>query len=272
MKQFMMNNHTEIRMSFFFGILLIIALWELLAPRRKLLFSKAVRWYSNLGIVFLNSLILQWIFPILAIGLAALGEQRKWGLMNNMDMPSGIEIIISILVMDCIIYIQHAMFHYLPLLWRLHRMHHADLDYDVTTGARFHPIEIMMSMGIKLATVAFLGPSAFTVLIFEIILNLTAMFNHGNIFIPEHIDEKLRLFVVTPDMHRVHHSVIRKETNSNFGFNFPWWDRIFGTYRAQPEEGHDNMTIGLNMFRDIKYEHLHSMLIQPFIGPTNDKK
>lgn len=261
------KNEAIIRLSFFIGIFIIIAIWEFIAPRRSLLFPKVIRWYSNISIVILNILILRWLFPVLATGLAVLSQQRGWGVFNNVELPYGLEIIVSVLVMDCAIYLQHAMFHAIPLLWRFHRMHHTDLDYDVTTGARFHPVEIVLSMGIKLAVVAVLGPPVVAVIVFEVILNFTSMFNHGNISISIKIDRVLRWFVVTPDMHRVHHSTIPKETNTNFGFNFPWWDHLFGTYCDQPEKGHKDMVIGLNQFRSIEELHLHRLLIQPFIDP-----
>lgn len=259
-----MEHQAVIRLSFFFGIFVAVAIWEVLAPRRKLISSKLVRWYSNIGIAVLNGLLLRLLFPILAVGLAAIAQQKGWGIINNFDMPTWIAVIISVLFFDFIIYLQHAMFHFIPILWRLHRMHHTDLDIDVTTGARFHPIEIIISMLIKMAAVLIIGPPVMAVVIFEILLNLTSMFNHGNILIPIKVDKILRLFVVTPDMHRVHHSTIPKETNSNFGFNIPWWDRIFGTYRAQPEKGHLDMKIGLNYFRNPKELHIHRLLLQPF--------
>ncbi len=264
MEAWIIENETIVRLGFFFGIFLIIGVWELAAPRRPLNASKGIRWYSNIGMVFFNSLVIKFLFPVLATGLAITAGERGWGIFNNISVPFPLVIAISLLIMDGAIYIQHAMFHTLPLLWRFHRMHHTDLDLDVTSGARFHPVEIALSMLIKLALVVIIGPPVIAVILFEIILNLTAMFNHGNIYIPAGIDRILRLFVVTPDMHRVHHSVIPSETNSNYGFNFPWWDRIFGTYLSQPKKGHIGMTIGLNQFRDPKWLHFHNLLIQPF--------
>lgn len=254
-----------IRLFFFMGMLLIVGIWELIAPRRPLLFSRAVRWYSNLGLVLINSFVLRLLFPILATGLAILAQERSWGLFNNIQISNEFEVILSLLMMDCVIYLQHAMFHAIPLMWRFHRMHHADLDLDVTSGIRFHPIEIILSMWIKFAVILLVGPSIITVILFEVILNVTAMFNHGNIYIPVKLDRVLRWFVVTPDMHRVHHSVIAKETNTNFGFNFPWWDHIFGTYCDQPIKGHHDMTIGLRQFRCPANLHLHKLLTQPFV-------
>ena len=270
METWIIENETAIRLSFFFGIFLLVALWEVLTPRRPLNYSKPVRWYSNIGLVFINSIVMRYLFPNIASGLAILASQRGWGLFNNYNIPYTFVIIISLLLQDGAIYIQHAMFHYLPLLWRFHRMHHTDTDLDVTSGARFHPVEIIISMCIKLSVIAVLGPPVEAVIIFEVLLNLTAMFNHGNIYIPPKIDQMLRCFVVTPDMHRVHHSISSKETNSNFGFNFPWWDAMFGTYCAQPEKDHKEMIIGLNQFRDPKELHLHKLLIQPFLESTGD--
>ncbi|GAK61562.1 sterol desaturase-related protein [Candidatus Vecturithrix granuli] len=265
MTTWIIHHEAILRLGAFAVMLGLLTVGELLTPRRPLTASKAVRWYSNLGLVFVNSLTLRWSFPILAVGFASLAQERQWGLFNNIAAPTAVRIIASLLVLDCAIYLQHVMFHAVPLLWRLHRMHHTDLDYDLTTGLRFHPVEIMLSMGIKIGVVAVLGPPAVAVVLFEIILNLTAMFNHSNIMLPLHVDRMLRWFLVTPDMHRVHHSVIHKESDSNFGFSVPWWDYLFGTYRAQPQQGHADMTIGLKEFRDPKYLHLVWLFVQPFL-------
>lgn len=271
MDQWIMEHESIIRMSFFFGTFLVVALWEILYPRRPLTTSKVVRWYSNIGIVFFNSLILRAIIPIFATGMAISAKENGWGLFNVLDLPYGFKVFLSFMMLDCAIYLQHVMFHFVPLFWRLHRMHHADLDYDVTTGARFHTLEIVLSMGIKLAVISVIGPPVIAVLAFEVVLNLTSMFNHGNIYIPPKIDRILRFLFVTPDMHRVHHSVLKEETNSNFGFSFPWWDRLFGTYRAQPRAGHDQMTIGLSQFRNPQELHLHRLLAQPFVQAPETK-
>ena len=245
---------------------IIVAIWELLAPRRALTTSKTVRWFSNLGIVFLNTAAVHLVFPIMAVGMAHLGQERDWGFLNNFEIPYWLAVVVAVVVFDLVIYLQHLMFHAVPLLWRLHMMHHADLDFDVTTGLRFHPIEILLSMGIKVTVVVALGPPALAVLIFEVLLNATSMFNHGNVRILSGIDRVLRFFVVTPDMHRVHHSVLPHESNNNFGFNLPWWDRLLGTYRDQPDAGHEGMTIGLSQFRNGKRLTLLWMLALPFIG------
>ena len=261
-----MRNHITIRAVFFLSVFFLIGFWELLARRRILTTSKKARWTANLGLTLLNPLLVQLIFPVLALNLAIMAEKRGWGLLNNIDLPDWLDVVLGVVVLDLVIYLQHVMFHAVPLLWRLHMVHHADLDYDVTTGLRFHPIEIILSMGIKLAVVTVLGPPAMAVLFFEIILNSAAMFNHGNIQMPLTVDRVLRLFIVTPDMHRVHHSVIIRETNSNYGFNLPWWDHLFGTYCAQPVKGHEKMTIGLAQFRDPGRLTLPWLLILPVVG------
>lgn len=246
-----------------------MALWESLAPRRERSFSRLRRWPSNFGLVVFNTVALRLLVPTAAVGAALVSAERGWGLFHQVALPSWLEILATVLLLDLVIYAQHVLFHSVPLLWRLHRMHHTDLDLDVTSGARFHTIEILASMGIKLVVVAVLGAPAVGVLIFEIVLNATAMFNHANVRIPESLDRVLRLVLVTPDMHRVHHSIIPRETHSNFGFNLPWWDRLFHTYRDQPEAGHTGMIIGIQQFREPRELLLDRMLIQPF---RNDAK
>ncbi len=260
--------HTEqlVRLASFFGVFGLLAIWEARAPRRPLTTSKASRWLANLVILGLNPLSVRIVFPILPVALATLATERQWGFINNISLPYWMETAIGVIALDFTIYLQHTLHHALPTLWRLHMVHHADLDYDMTTGLRFHPIEIIVSMGIKLLAVAAIGPPALAVLIFEVALNATSMFNHGNVRIPEKLDRILRLFIVTPDVHRVHHSVIIRETNSNYGFNLPWWDRLFGTYKAQPERGHDGITIGLSQFRDPGRLTLPRLLVLPFVG------
>jgi sterol desaturase/sphingolipid hydroxylase (fatty acid hydroxylase superfamily) len=244
----------------------LLTLGEIVFPRRALSESKITRWFNNLSIVFLGTLSVRLLFPLLPVGLALYCTHHEWGILNSIGLPLWIKMVIGVIVLDFIIYLQHVMFHMVPFLWRLHIMHHADMDIDFTTGFRFHPFEIILSMVIKLLTVALLGPPATAVLIFEILLNGTSMFNHGNIRIPFGIDKILRLFVVTPDMHRVHHSVIIRETNSNYGFNLPWWDRLLGTYRAQPVRGHEGMTIGVGWLREVKRLTLPWLLAMPFTG------
>jgi len=259
----------DLRLAVFLGVLAAMALWEIAAPRRRREIPRVIRWTNNLALVVVDTAILRLTFPILAVGLAAMAEERGWGLFNNFDAPVWVSIVVSMLLLDLAIYLQHVMFHAVPGLWRLHRMHHADLDFDVTTGLRFHPLEILISMGIKLAAVAALGPPAVAVLLFEVLLNATALFNHANINLPRPIDRVLRLIVVTPDMHRVHHSVNPIETNSNFGFNLPWWDRLLGSYRAQPAKGHHGMDIGIEQFRTRRDLWLDRMLVQPVRGPAS---
>jgi sterol desaturase/sphingolipid hydroxylase (fatty acid hydroxylase superfamily) len=257
-----------IRLGAFLGVFALMAVWEFVAPRRARSVSRWVRWPNNIAITAVNTVILRILFPAAAVGLALLGEARGWGLLNALALPQWLKIAAAVAALDLIIYLQHVMFHAVPALWRLHRMHHADLDIDVTTGARFHPVEILLSMLIKLAAVAALGAPALAVLIFEVLLNATSMFNHSNVRMPAALDRALRWLVVTPDMHRVHHSIVPRETNSNFGFNAPWWDRLFGTYRAQPEAGHDGMTIGIAQFREPRELWLDRLLIQPLRGPA----
>ena len=269
-EQFIVHNESTIRLSVFIGLLVIMGLWELLAPRRAPKVSKLLRWGNNLALVFLNSFILRLIFPAAAVGMAIFVAEQGWGFFNYYDFNPLLEILIAVIVMDFIIYLQHIMVHAVPVLWRLHRVHHADIDYDVTTGLRFHPLEIILSMLIKFATIVVLGPAVLAVIIFEVLLNGMAMFNHGNVGLPALLDKLLRFFIVTPDMHRVHHSIEDDETNSNFGFNLSCWDRLFGTYRDQPRHGHINMTIGIRHFDTIKQASwLHGLLLMPFIGKVS---
>jgi sterol desaturase/sphingolipid hydroxylase (fatty acid hydroxylase superfamily) len=254
------------RLLLFLLVFAGMALWELAAPRRALTTGKLGRWLRNLGLVGIDALVVRLFFPAGAVGLAWLAQERGFGLLNQVELATSLELLLSILALDLTVYLQHVVFHAVPALWRLHMVHHADLDFDVTTGNRFHPLEILLSMGIKGTTIFLLGPPVLSVLIFEALLNATAMFNHANVRIPAPIDRALRLLVVTPDMHRVHHSTIPVETNSNFGFNFPWWDRLLGTYRAEPRAGHEGMIIGLRQFRDPGSLTLPRLLILPIVG------
>lgn len=261
-----LDNEIVIRLGFFFGIFAIMALMEMVSPKRVLKTSKSMRWFNNISITFLDSFLVRIAFPLLAFDIAKLGVERGWGIFNNIGIPEMIAGIISLLLLDLLIYGQHVAFHFMPHFWMIHRMHHTDLDIDLTTGTRFHPIEIVLSMGLKIVAVVLLGAPPWSVLAFEILLNGTSMFNHSNVHLPAAMDRFLRLFVVTPDMHRVHHSVIIREYNSNFGFNLPWWDRLFKTYNAQPVKGHTGMNIGLANYRDPKKLSLPWMLAIPFIG------
>ena len=252
-----------IRLGCFLGVLMLMALWEGLTPRRPQSIKRLLRWPNNVGLVVLNTFVVRLMFPFAAVGMAFLAQTKGWGLFNIVPIPAWLAIPGAVLLLDLTLYGQHVVFHAVPFLWRLHRMHHADLEFDVTTGLRFHPGEIAVSMLIKLAAVVVLGLAPIAVLIFEVVLNATSMFNHGNVLLPAQIDRVLRLFVVTPDMHRIHHSIDRRETDSNFGFNVPWWDRLFGTYRAQPALGHDRMTLGIDRFREPRELWLDRMLWQP---------
>jgi sterol desaturase/sphingolipid hydroxylase (fatty acid hydroxylase superfamily) len=252
-----------IRLTAFASVFALMAGWEIIAPRRQQQIGRGRRWPGNIGVVVLDTLLVRFLFPISAVGVALLAEARGWGLFPALGLPYGLAIVFGVILLDLAIYLQHVLFHAVPALWRLHRMHHADLEFDVTTGVRFHPIEILLSMAIKLGVVAALGVPALAVVVFEVLLNATSMFNHGNVRMSPSVDRTLRWFVVTPDMHRVHHSINARETNSNFGFNLPWWDRLFGTYRAQPKEGHEAMIIGIQQFRTEGDLRLDQMLVQP---------
>jgi sterol desaturase/sphingolipid hydroxylase (fatty acid hydroxylase superfamily) len=260
----LLSHEIPIRLACFAGVFATMALWEAAATRRPLQQSKALRWTNNLALTFLNSIAVRVLFPTAAVGVAEFAAARGMGAFNVAGVPFPLAFVLSLVALDLAIWLQHRLFHAVPLLWRLHRLHHADLDFDVTTGARFHPVEILLSMLIKFAVVMALGAPALAVLAFEVVLNATSMFNHGNVRLPASVDRILRLAVVTPDMHRVHHSIDPRETNSNFGFNLPWWDRLFGTYRAQPAAGHDAMTIGIELFRTPCELRLDRMLLQPF--------
>jgi sterol desaturase/sphingolipid hydroxylase (fatty acid hydroxylase superfamily) len=260
-----MENEGVLRIVSFFGVLSIIALWEIVAPRRALTTRKGQRWFANLSMIAIATLLVRFTFPLLPVGLAVMAQEHGWGILNMISLPPWLAVMIAVIVLDLVIYLQHVMFHFLPVLWRLHRMHHTDLDLDASSGNRFHPLEIVISIFIKFGAILLLGASPLAVLLFEILLNATSTFNHGNIRIPLGIDRCLRTLLVTPDMHRVHHSILPRETNSNFGFNLPWWDYLCGTYRAQPSAGHLEMIIGLKEFRDPARLTLPRLLIQPFV-------
>lgn len=257
-------HEPAVRLSVFLGIFALIAGGEALFPRRRRAVSRWIRWSNNLALAAINTLAVRILFPTATVGVALLGEPLHWGLIPWLDLPSWAAIAIAVIALDLAIYLQHVMFHAIPALWRLHRLHHADLDFDVTTGARFHPLEIVLSLGIKLACILALGAPAVAVVIFEVLLNATSMFNHGNLRLALWLDSALRWIVVTPDMHRIHHSVVPRETNSNFGFSLSCWDRLFGTYRAAPAAGHETMTLGIEQFRDPRELRLDRMLSQPF--------
>jgi sterol desaturase/sphingolipid hydroxylase (fatty acid hydroxylase superfamily) len=258
-----------IRLGVFIGVLVVMAAWELAAPRRRQEVPKFLRWSNNLAVVALDTVFVRLLFPLTAVAWAQYASAQGWGVLNLMALPDWLAIIAAILVLDLAIYWQHVAFHAMPLFWRLHRMHHADLEFDVTTGLRFHPGEILLSMAIKFVVIAALGAPALAVLVFEVLLNATSMFSHSNARLPLSLDRWLRRAIVTPDMHRVHHSVMPDELSTNFGFNLSWWDRLFGTYRPQPKRGHDGMTIGLEDFRSPRELWIDRMLVQPLKSPEH---
>ena len=258
-----------IRLSFFVVLFLAFALLEHRFPKKQRSTSKSIRWRNNLAIILGNTLVLRglfWLVGTTAVGVALLVESKGLGLLNQWNTSGPLTFLIGFLIMDFVIYAQHVMMHRIKPLWRLHRMHHADTDIDVSTGLRFHPLEIIISMGIKFAVILVFGISPLVVIIFEVVLNATSMFNHANWSLPPRLDAVLRLVLVTPDMHRVHHSVHTEELNNNFGFNLPWWDRLCRTYKAQPKDGHQDMLIGLNDFRAEKYLSPAAMLAIPFVS------
>lgn len=263
------NTETWIRIAAFVAVFALVALWETRMPRRARTVGRAFRWPSNLGIVVLDAALVRLLFPLSAVAWAALVAQQGWGLLHAVPLPGWLAGVLAFVLLDLAIYLQHRLFHAVPVLWRLHRMHHADTEFDATTGLRFHPLEIVLSMAIKFAVIVLVGAPALAVLVFEIVLNATSLFNHANVALPGGLDRQLRRWVVTPDMHRVHHSVYRPETDSNFGFNLPWWDHAFRTYRAQPRDGHRAMCIGLPAFRDRRWSRLDRMLVLPWADETS---
>ncbi|MBA2593772.1 MAG: sterol desaturase family protein [Pseudomonadota bacterium] len=268
---FVLGHEAAIRLAFFAGVFAIMGVWEVAAPKRGLALPRSGRWPGNVALTVLDALALRIVFPGAAVGMAVLAEERGWGLLRYFECPEPLAFLLSVLALDLVIYLQHVMFHAVPLLWRLHRVHHADLGFDVTTGTRFHPLEILLSMALKGFMIAALGPPPVAVLVFEVLLNATSMFNHGNVRIPERIDRVLRRFVVTPDMHRVHHSIEEDEANSNFGFNLPWWDRLFGTYREAPRAPHEDLSIGIRGLREpAEVARFSAMLRLPFAGKPSD--
>ena len=267
MPAWLLEHEALIRLCFFAGTFALVAAWERWSPQRVLALPRATRWRANLGLVVLNTALLRLALPAAAVGMAVTSATQGWGLLNHFAVPFWLAVPLAVVAMDFVIWLQHVMVHAVPALWRLHRVHHADLDYDLTTGTRFHPLEIVLSMGIKFATISLLGAPVLAVVVFEVVLSACATFNHGNIRLPAALERALRWFLVTPDMHRVHHSVEDDESNSNFGFNLPWWDRLFGTYREQPRAGQLGMTIGIRDHTDPhEVAHLGGMLLLPFKG------
>lgn len=260
-----LDHEKSIQLYWFFGTFALMALWEYRAARREEKVTRLERWPHNLALTFLNAVVIRFLFPAAAIGAAYLAENQGFGLFHWVEVPLMFSIGFTVLVMDWVVYYQHRAFHAIPLFWKFHRMHHTDLEVDVTTGLRFHPVELVASMLVKSFFILLLGAPAFGVFVFELALNVTSLFSHSNGRMPAWLDGALRILIVTPDMHRVHHSVVPAETNSNFGFNLSIWDRLLGTYRAQPKEGHEKMRIGLDIFNDEKYLPVNRLLEQPFL-------
>jgi len=258
-----MEYEASLRLSVFFGLLIGMALWEVAAPRRPATLGRKGRWPANLGIAILDSLVVRILLPGGAVAFAAAYASTGYGVLPLLGLPDWLAFVLAVAALDLAIYFQHRVFHAVPMLWRLHRMHHSDVDLDVTSGARFHPAEILLSIAIKLGIIAVLGAPAVAVLAFEVILNACSMFNHGNVAMPAWLERALRLVLVTPDLHRIHHSRDRVETDSNFGFSVPWWDRLFGTYRPEPAQGQLGMTIGLDVFNTGPDQKLGALLVQP---------
>jgi sterol desaturase/sphingolipid hydroxylase (fatty acid hydroxylase superfamily) len=259
----LLDNEPLIRLTAFAGMFILMAALEVWAPRRELQFGRLIRWPGNLSITLLNTLLLRIAFPIAAVEFALQRESSASGLLNSTELSAPLSICIAVILLDLAIYTQHVVFHRIPVLWRIHRMHHTDNDVDVTTGARFHPVEILLSMLIKLAVIAIIGAPAAAVLLFELILSSAALFNHANFKLPAGLDRLIRLLLVTPDMHRVHHSTLTKEMNSNYGFNLSVWDRLFRTYVAKPEQGQTNMTLGLVATQTSEAQRIDKMLQEP---------
>jgi sterol desaturase/sphingolipid hydroxylase (fatty acid hydroxylase superfamily) len=270
MDGFIGHHEGAIRLGVFIGIMVLMAIAETWAPRRTLSVARGFRWLNNIALIAVGTGLLRVVFPLLAVAFAGVAQAHGWGLFNQVDAPSWLAVVVSFVALDFVIYLQHRVFHAVPLFWRLHMVHHADPDIDASTGVRFHPFEIVLSMAIKFAAIALLGAPALAVVLFEIVLNATSVFSHANWRLPLGLDRALRMVLVTPDMHRVHHSVKRYETDSNFGFNFSVWDRLCGSYRPQPEAGHETMTIGLSQFQDQRRQGLVWMLLLPFTGSIGD--
>jgi sterol desaturase/sphingolipid hydroxylase (fatty acid hydroxylase superfamily) len=265
MANFLINHEPAIRVAAFLGIFLVMVVWEFLSPRRQQAVPRSARWPSNLGLVALNTLLMRLVLPTTAVGVAVAAEGKGLGLLNLLHLPDVVAFVLALVLLDLAICLQHVLFHKVPWLWRLHRMHHADVEVDATNGLRFHPIEILLSLGIKFALILIMGVPAAAVVVFEVLLNGLAVFNHSNVALAGWLDRKLRWFIVTPDMHRIHHSCYAEECSSNYGFNLTWWDRLFGTYRSLPRDGQAHMTLGLPEWRQRQWLRLDQMLLQPFV-------
>ncbi len=264
MNEFLSQNETTLRLACFLVVFLVVAGVELFRPRRQQQTPKSVRWSNNLAVMFLNTVVARLVAPTALVAFALVMNAEGRGLFALLELPEWAAIALAVVLFDALIYAQHVVFHWVPFLWRLHRVHHADPEFDVTTGVRFHPLEILISLAFKFGIVFVLGPPAAGVLLFEILLNAGSLFSHGNVSLPSRLDRALRWVLVTPDMHRVHHSVVRRETDSNFGFCLSWWDRLFRTYRQAPQAGHDGMQIGIGAFASDREQRLPELLKQPF--------
>lgn len=253
-----------VRLGVFAGVFIFLAGLEILLPRKERITGRRDRWITNLSIVVLDTIVLRLTFPFLALAMAEIAARNGWGLLSRTNLPLWFETVLAFLLLDLLIYVQHVASHKVPVFWAIHRVHHSDRDIDLTTALRFHPIEISLSMGYKFLCILLLGPPILGVFIFEILLNASAMFNHANFRLPDRLDQICRQVIVTPDMHRVHHSVIHSETDSNYGFCLSVWDRLFGTYVPQPREGHADMTIGLSEYQSEKPSRLLWALWLPF--------
>lgn len=268
MREFIFQYESVIRFGSFFGIFALLAIWEIASPKRKLLELRCFRWFSNIGLIVIANILIRFIVPTAAVGIALHAEQDQLGILNHHadSLPYAAHFIIAFILMDLAIYFQHVIFHALPMFWRFHRVHHSDLDCDITTGVRFHPFEIIISILFKFLIIISIGVPVLAVVIFEIILNATSMFTHSNIKIPTTVERIIRWLIVTPDMHRTHHSIDESETNSNFGFFISVWDRLFGTYIDKPKRGHIEMEIGLQDFREPKWQNLRWLIYLPFVS------
>jgi sterol desaturase/sphingolipid hydroxylase (fatty acid hydroxylase superfamily) len=265
----LLEHESAIRLGSFLGVFVLLALWEALAPRRVPETSKVIRWSNNAALVIANILLVRLLFPLAAVGLAVFVEERGTGVLNMYSVPYVVAVVVSLLAFDLAVYLIHLAFHTAPVLWRMHRVHHADVDVDVATAVRFHPIQMVLSAAVKLAVILVLGPPVLAVVLFETLFHALLLFNHTNVRIAPAVERVLRWFIVTPDMHRVHHSIHPAETNSNFGFALPWWDRLFGTYRAEPAAGHERMALGIDSFRTERDFWLDRMLLNPFLEQGN---
>jgi sterol desaturase/sphingolipid hydroxylase (fatty acid hydroxylase superfamily) len=257
-------SEAGLRLAVFAGVLGAMAAWEILAPRRRLRARKRARWRAHLALGALDAAAVRLLFPAGAVGAAAAAAERGWGLLHRLELPAAWSALFAVVALDLAVYLQHLSFHAFPPLWRVHRVHHADLDFDVTTAIRFHPIEILLSMLYKVAVILLLGLPVAGVLWFEVLLNASALFNHGNVRLPRWLDRALRRVLVTPDVHRIHHSVLPAESNRNFGFCLSFWDRLFGTWLEQPAWGHEGMPIGLEELQALRRERLGWILALPF--------